>query len=454
VALEIVVLAAGQGKRMRSAVPKVLQPIGGKPMLAHVLETARALEPARIHVVYGHGGDDVKTHFMGWDIDWCEQAEQLGTGHALLQAMPGIGRDNRVLVLCGDVPLVRAATLSGLIGESDSPVTVLTARVADPTGYGRVVRDTNGVVAGIVEQKDATPEQQAIDEVNTGIMVIDGEPLHGWLSRLRNDNAQAEYYLTDIIAMAVADGRRVAGVPADNPREVFGINDKKQLAATEREYQRRLAEALLERGATIADPARLDIRGEVEIGTDVEIDVGVILEGRVRLGNNVHIGPHCIIRDCDLGDGTVVEAHCHLEGARAEGGSTIGPFARVRPGTLLKRGARLGNFVEIKQSEIAEGSKVNHLTYIGDASVGAHVNVGAGTVTCNYDGANKSQTVIGANAFIGSGTMLVAPVKVGEGATIGAGSTITKDAPPEKLTLARARQTTVDGWKRPAKKPK
>lgn len=453
-ALEVVVLAAGQGKRMRSALPKVLQPIAAKPMLEHVLQTARMLAPERIHVVYGHGGEAVRARFADWGLSWCLQAEQLGTGHAVLQAMPAVAAGSRVLVLCGDVPLVSHATLSALVGVDDAPLTVLTARVADPTGYGRIVRDASGHVTGIVEQKDASAAQRAIDEVNTGIMVIDGDRLRSWLGQLRNDNAQGEYYLTDIVAMAVRDGHRVAGVLAEQAEEVFGINDKRQLATTERTHQRRLADELLDRGATLADPERLDIRGNVQIGTDVFIDVGAVFEGNVRLGNNVRIGPYCFIRDCDLGDDSVVEAHCHLDGAHAGEACTIGPFARLRPGTVLRRGAKVGNFVEIKKSEIAEGSKVNHLTYIGDASVGANVNVGAGTVTCNYDGANKYQTIIGANAFIGSGVMLVAPVEIGAGATIGAGSTISKDAPADKLTLARARQTTVETWKRPVKKPK
>jgi bifunctional UDP-N-acetylglucosamine pyrophosphorylase/glucosamine-1-phosphate N-acetyltransferase len=454
VSLDVIVLAAGQGKRMRSALPKVLQPLAGKPLLEHVLETASALAPRQIHVVFGHGGDAVKAHFAKWDLNWCHQAQQLGTGHAVLQAMPDVPTSGRVLVLCGDVPLARVETLQSLLNNGDAPVAVLTAELDDPTGYGRIMRDANANVTGIVEEKDATPGQRDVNEINTGIMVMDVAPLRTWLGKLKNDNAQGEYYLTDVIALAAAEGCKVAGVLAPQAAELLGINDKAQLAATERAYQRRVAARLMAEGATLTDPDRIDVRGKLAIGRDVCIDVGAVFIGNVTLGDSVRIGPNCVIANSELGADTELTAFCHLDGVQTGESCVIGPFARLRPGTVLADKVKIGNFVEIKKSDIAEGSKVNHLTYIGDSVLGPGVNVGAGTITCNYDGANKHQTVIGANAFIGSGVMLVAPVEVGAGATIGAGSTINKDAPENSLTLARARQITIEGWNRPVKKSK
>jgi bifunctional UDP-N-acetylglucosamine pyrophosphorylase/glucosamine-1-phosphate N-acetyltransferase len=450
--LSVVILAAGQGKRMKSDLPKVLQPLAGRPMLEHVIRCARELDPSAIHVVYGHGGEQVREALAGQPVSWVLQAEQHGTGHAVMQAAPGIPDDHTVLVLYGDVPLTRAATLRGLLDCGSDKLAILSVRLADPAGYGRVLRDTAGSVYRIVEQKDANRKEQAVDEVNTGLMAVGAGRLKGWLSQLSNDNAQGEYYLTDVVALAVKDGVRVEAVLAPSAAEVLGVNDKLQLAQVEAEHRRLRAEALMLAGVTVADPARLDVRGEVEHGRDVQLDVNVILEGRVRLGDRVRIGPNVVIRDCEIGDGTVVNAHCVLEQSIIGDGCSIGPFARMRPGNRLANGVHLGNFVEVKNSQIGEGSKANHLTYLGDTTIGVKVNVGAGTVTCNYDGANKHRTMIGDGAFIGSGAMLVAPVTVGEQATIGAGSTVTKDAPAGKLTIERSKQVSIDGWKRPVKK--
>ncbi|HEX7237545.1 MAG TPA: bifunctional UDP-N-acetylglucosamine diphosphorylase/glucosamine-1-phosphate N-acetyltransferase GlmU [Gammaproteobacteria bacterium] len=454
--VSVVILAAGQGKRMNSALPKVLQPLAGRPILAHVLATARALRPAAIHVVYGHGGEEVRAAFADQpDLAWALQAEQLGTGHAVMQAMPAIPDDHRVLVLCGDVPLVRAQTLVRLIGDSTAgKLALLTARLADATGYGRVLRNARGDVTRIVEQNDATDEERRITEINTGLIAFDAKPLRRYLGDLKSNNAQHEYYLTDVVGMAVSERVQVDGIAAESPAEVLGINDRAQLAAAERALQRRLAAELMERGVTLADPERLDVRGEVVVGRDVFIDVGVVLEGRVVLGDRVRLEAYAVVRNCTLGAGTVVHPHCHLESSAAGDDCEIGPFSRLRPGVVLSGHVKVGNFVEMKNTHVAPHSKVNHLTYVGDATVGTKVNVGAGTITCNYDGANKHRTVIGDNAFIGSGVMLVAPVEVGAGATIGAGSTITKDTPEGELTLARSKQVTIPGWQRPKKKPK
>jgi len=450
--LSVIILAAGQGTRMRSALPKVLQPLAGRPMLAHVLDTARLLDPDDICVVYGHGGESVRLTFPADDVRWALQAEQLGTGHAMLQAMPGTPAGNRVLVLFGDVPLLTVSTLAALVDAArDDELLVLTVDLDDPTGYGRILREGDAVI-GIVEEKDATGAQKCITEINTGVMVCDAARLRQWLGRLSNDNAQGEYYLTDIIAMAVADGVAVHGMKASKQVEVMGINDKKQLAHAERSLQARLVDELMAAGVGFADPARVDIRGKLSCGSDVFIDVNAVFEGDVTLGNGVRIESNNLIRDSRLGAGVVVHSNCHIEGATAGDGCEIGPFARLRPGAELSDNVKVGNFVEIKKSRIAAGSKVNHLTYIGDSDVGANVNVGAGTITCNYDGVNKHRTVIGDGAFIGSGVNLVAPVAVGKDATIGAGSTITKRVPDGQLTLARARQLTVKGWKRPQKK--
>ncbi len=451
--LSVVILAAGQGKRMRSALPKVLQPLAGRPMLAHVLATARALAPQSIHVVYGHGGERVPQAFPDSEVDWCLQADQLGTGHAVAQALPRIPQAHTVLILCGDVPLVRPETVERLTAAAEGGLALLTAELDDPRGYGRVLRDERGRVARIVEERDATDDERRVREVNTGLLAAGAADLKGWLERLDNDNAQGEYYLTNVAAMAAAAGRTVEGVLVDSSLEVLGINDKVQLAAAERAFQRREAERLMRAGATLADPERIDVRGRLDVGADVRVDVGCIFEGEVELGDRVSVGAYSVLKDVRLGADTKVHAHSVLEGVAAGEACEIGPFARLRPGADLAGHVKVGNFVEIKKSRIAEGSKVNHLTYLGDTTVGRNVNVGAGTVTCNYDGANKHRTTIGDEAFIGSGVMLVAPVEVGAGATIGAGSTIPRDAPAGRLTVARTRQTTVEGWKRPVKKP-
>ena len=452
--LHVVILAAGEGKRMKSALPKVLQPIAGRPMLAHVVDAARALQPAAIHVVYGHGGDAVRSAFADQpDLLWAEQARQLGTGHAVRQAMPGVPDGAQVLVLYGDVPLIEAGTLKRLLA-APGRLAVLVADLDDPTGYGRVERDAEGRVARIVEEKDADDAQKRIRTINTGIIAAESTALKRWLDALSNDNAQGEYYLTDVFAQAAAEFSAAEMVHVADPLETEGANDPWQLARLERAFQRRQARALCLAGVRVADPARLDIRGNVRAGRDVWIDAGVVLEGEVELGDGVRIGPFCRLKDVRLAAGTEVRAHCDLEGARTEGAVHIGPFARLRPGTVLADGAHIGNFVETKNARIGVGSKANHLAYLGDAIVGAGVNVGAGTITCNYDGVNKSTTTIGDGAFIGSNSSLVAPVAIGADATIGAGSVIGKDAPAGKLTVARAKQLTLEGWRRPTRKPK
>jgi len=452
--LSVVILAAGQGKRMVSDLPKVLQPLAGRPLLAHVVDTARQLRPDAIHVVHGHGGERVREALPDAGIQWVLQAEQLGTGHAVRQAMPAIPDEHIVLVLYGDVPLVRAATLASLVDRAGaSSLALLTAVLPDPAGYGRVIRDTTGRVARIVEHKDANHKELAIAEVNTGLLAAPASRLRRWLSALGRDNAQGEYYLPDCIVAAVRDGVAVEAVVASSATEVLGVNDKLQLAEVEAALRRERATELMRAGVTIVDPARVDIRGEVQCGRDVTLDINVILEGKVRLGDGVRIGPNCLLRDCEVGARTVINANCVLEASAMGADCVIGPFARMRPGNRLADGVHIGNFVEVKNSVIGAGSKANHLSYVGDTDVGAKVNVGAGTVTCNYDGAKKHRTTIEDGAFIGSGTMLVAPVTVGADAVIGAGSTITKPAPAGKLTLERARQQTVDNWKRPSKKP-
>jgi len=453
-ALHVVILAAGEGKRMRSALPKVLQPIGGRPMLAHVIDTARALSPAGIHVVYGHGGEAVRAAFAGQDdLSWHEQAERLGTGHAVQQALPAIPEAVDVLVLYGDVPLTRAETLRRLL-QTDGLLRVLVAEPEDPTGYGRIVRDEQGKVAAIVEHRDADEQQRQIRVINTGIIAAESDPLKRWLSRLSSDNSQGEYYLTDVFAMAAAEYNPAEIVAVADPLEAEGANDPWQLAQLERAFQLRCARALCAQGARLLDPARLDQRGSVRVGSDVEIDANVLLEGEVELGDGVRIGPFTRLKDVRLGAGTVVRAHCDLEGVVAEGAVQIGPYARLRPGTVLADGVHIGNFVETKKAVLGVGSKANHLTYLGDARVGAGVNIGAGTITCNYDGVNKSTTTIGDGAFIGSNSSLVAPVEIGADATVGAGSVVTHDAPAGVLTVSRAKQVALEHWKRPTKKPK
>ena len=450
--LHVVILAAGEGKRMKSALPKVLQKIAGQPMLGHVIVTARALRPAGIHVVYGHHGERVRDAFADQrDLHWSEQAQRLGTGHALQQAMPDVPQDARILVLYGDVPLITADTLQRLL-DAPGRIAVLVADLEDPTGYGRIVRDAQGNVGRIVEHKDADEEQREISTVNTGILVADGEPLRRWLSHLDSDNAQGEYYLTDVFAAAAAEFSAAEMVHVEDPVEVEGANDAWQLAQLERAFQRRAAHALCVAGARLADPARIDVRGEVTVGSDVEIDVDVVFEGRVELADGVRIGPFCRLRNVRLGPGTEVRAHCDLDGAVVEGAATIGPFARLRPGTVLADGVHIGNFVETKNAKVGVTSKINHLSYVGDALIGVGVNVGAGTITCNYDGVNKSTTRIEDGAFIGSNSSLVAPVTIGKEATIAAGSVVTREAPAGRLTVARSRQAVVEGWQRPKKK--
>ena len=450
--LHVVILAAGEGKRMKSALPKVLQKIAGRPMLAHVIDAARALEPAGVHVVFGHGGGQVRAAFADQaDLQWAEQDRQLGTGHAVQQAMPAIPDEARVLVLYGDVPLLTPASLRRLL-DTPRSLAVLAAEPEDPTGYGRIVRDSEGHVAAIVEHKDADDEQRRIGLINTGVIAADAAALRRWLDGLRNDNAQGEYYLTDVFAAAAHEYAAAEIAIVDDPLETEGANDPWQLAQLERAFQLRQARALCVQGARIADPQRLDIRGKVTVGRDVEIDVDVVFEGDVTLGDGVRIGPFCRIKDADLGAGVEVRAHCDIEGAVCGAASQIGPYARLRPGTVLAEGVHIGNFVETKKTTLGRGSKANHLSYLGDAVIGVGVNIGAGTITCNYDGVNKATTTIGDRAFIGSNSALVAPVAIGEGATIGAGSVIGKDAPADKLTVARARQSTVEGWQRPVKK--
>jgi bifunctional UDP-N-acetylglucosamine pyrophosphorylase/glucosamine-1-phosphate N-acetyltransferase len=435
--MNIVILAAGQGKRMRSDLPKVLHPIAGKPMLGHVLDTARRLAAGRICVVYGHGGEQVREALDADDLAWAKQDPQLGTGHAVLQALPHLDQGAQTLVLYGDVPLIRAETLDRLLKVSDGDtLALLTVQLANPRGYGRIVR-ADGRVVRIVEEKDADDAEREIDEVNTGILVAPTAALARWLPSLGNRNAQGEYYLTDIVALAVGEGMAVDAAQPDATWEVEGVNSKVQLAALERIHQRNIADALMEQGVTLADPARIDVRGELVCGKDVFIDVNCVFEGRVELREGARINAHCVIQDA------VVGAH-----------SVIGPFARLRPGTALGADVHIGNFVEVKNSAIADHSKANHLAYLGDATIGSRVNVGAGTITCNYDGVNKFRTVIEDDAFIGSDTQLVAPVTVGRGATLGAGTTLTRNAPADQLTISRARQTTVPGWKRPVKKKK
>lgn len=450
--LHVIILAAGEGKRMKSSLPKVLQPVAGVPMLGHVISAARALQPAAIHVVYGHGGDQVRSALSQQaDLLWSEQRERLGTGHAVAQAMPQVPDDARVLVLYGDVPLIRSRTLQDLLA-ADGKLAVLAAELNDPTGYGRIVRSAEGKVAAIVEQKDADDAQRQIRTVNTGIIAADAADLRRWLGGLSNRNAQGEYYLTDVFAAAAAEYAPAELVLVDDAQETEGANDPWQLSQLERAWQLRAVRQLCVDGARVLDPARVDIRGSVRVGRDVQVDVNVVFEGQVELGDGVQVGPFCRLKDVRLAAGTIVRAHCDLEGAVTEGAVQIGPFARLRQGTVLADGVHIGNFVETKNTVMGQGSKANHLTYLGDARIGSKSNIGAGTITCNYDGVNKSITQIGDNAFVGSNSSLVAPVSIGDGATIGAGSVISKQAAEGKLTVARARQTTIEGWQRPLKK--
>jgi bifunctional UDP-N-acetylglucosamine pyrophosphorylase/glucosamine-1-phosphate N-acetyltransferase len=449
--LEIVILAAGQGTRMRSALPKVLHPVAGNSMLGHVIHSARQLDPQRIHVVIGHGAEVVRERLAADDLNFVLQDKQLGTGHAVAQALPFLTAEN-VLILYGDVPLIEVETLQRLLKKvTPEQLGLLTVTLADPTGYGRIVRDADGKVTAIVEHKDASDAEKAICEGNTGILVVPGVRLADWLGRLSNNNVQGEYYLTDVIEMAVNDGLVVATEQPHDAMEVQGANDRKQLAELERHYQLREARRLMALGVTLRDPARFDVRGDVTVGRDVLIDINVILEGRVIIEDDVVIGPNCVIKNSTLRKGVVVKANSHIEGAIMGEGSDAGPFARLRPGTVLEARAHVGNFVELKNAHLGEGAKAGHLTYLGDAEVGARTNIGAGTITCNYDGANKWKTVLGEDVFIGSNNSLVAPVDISSGATTAAGSTITQNVDNAQLAVGRARQKNIDGWKRPVK---
>ncbi|NMG35577.1 UDP-N-acetylglucosamine diphosphorylase/glucosamine-1-phosphate N-acetyltransferase [Azoarcus sp. TTM-91] len=451
--MEVVILAAGQGKRMRSVLPKVLQPIAGKPMLAHVVDAARALSVQRICVVYGHGGEVVRERLDAPDLAWARQEPQLGTGHAVQQALPHLSDAESALVLYGDVPLIAEATLRRLAeAAGGSRLALLTVELDNPTGYGRILRDGSGRVTRIVEEKDASDAERRVREVNTGILVAPVARLRDWLGRIGNDNAQGEYYLTDIIGLAVVDDVEVVTVQPGAAWETLGVNSKLQLAELERLHQNNIARRLLEDGVTLIDPARIDVRGELVCGRDVEIDVNCVFEGRVELADGVRIGANCVLRNAVVGAGSRIAPFSHVEDSTMGEGCVVGPYARTRPGTVLGKEVHVGNFVEIKNSRIEDQSKANHLAYVGDADVGRRVNIGAGTITCNYDGANKFRTVIEDDAFIGSDTQLVAPVRVGRGATLGAGTTLTKDAPPEQLTVSRAKQLSIAGWKRPQKK--
>lgn len=453
-ALTSIILAAGKGTRMRSKLPKVLHPVAGKPMVQHVIDNAVSLGARETNLVYGHGREQLQTALSHNEVNWVLQEEQLGTGHAVAVAKEHIADDDTVLILYGDVPLTKRTTLEKLLAATpEKGLAVLTVNLDDPSGYGRMLRE-NGKLVGIVEQKDATPEQLAIQEINTGIMAANGELLKRWLSNLSNNNAQGEYYLTDIVAMAHSEGVEITSAQPDHPMEVEGANNRVQLAALERAYQAWQAETLMINGASLADPARVDVRGTVKTGQDVQIDVNVIFEGDVVIGDDVVIGPNCVLKNCTIGDGVVVKANTLIEDAHVAAKCTLGPFARLRPGAVMEEDSHIGNFVEMKKSRLGKGSKANHLTYLGDAEVGEKVNIGAGTITCNYDGVNKSKTIIGDNAFIGSNSSLVAPVEIGATATVGAGSVITSKVENEQLAVARGKQRNLDGWQRPVKKAK
>lgn len=456
--LSTIILAAGKGTRMRSELPKVLHKLANRPLLEHVVNTARSMSPDDIHIVVGHGSELVKEQLSHQissqnNVGWIEQTEQLGTGHAVQQAMPAIEDKNTVLVLYGDVPLIRQDTLHNLMKVTDdNTLALLTVELEDPGGYGRIVRNKEGKVTRIVEHKDANEDELKIAEINTGILAVKASHMHKWLDKLDNNNVQGEYYLTDIISMAVEDGLQIVTSSPQSEIEIMGVNDKQQLSVLEREFQRREADRLMKEGVTLIDPNRFDLRGEIVAGSDVVVDINVILEGKIELGNRVRIGPNTIIKNARIGDDVVIQANCVIEDAVVGEKSIIGPFARLRPETELAASVHIGNFVEIKKSEIGEGSKVNHLSYIGDTTIGSKVNIGAGTITCNYDGANKHRTVIEDDVFVGSDTQLVAPITIGKGATIGAGTTVTRDVPSNELVLSRSEQKSRKGWKRPVKK--
>ncbi len=450
--LQVIILAAGKGTRMYSSLPKVLHSLAGKPLVQHVIDSARKLDAKDITLVYGHGAEQVKNTITDPQLNWCEQSEQLGTGHAVQQAEQFIDDQANVLILYGDVPLLSVATLEKLIkAKQNQALALLTAILDNPVGYGRIVRDSNNSIQKIVEEKDATDEIRTIREINSGVMVVDGNRLKSWLHKIDNNNAQGEYYLTDLIELAVQEGETVNSYIVQDSKQIEGINNKRQLAELEREYQRIQAEKLMTRGVTLRDPARFDLRGQLKTGQDVVIDINVIIEGDCSIGSNVSIGANTVIKNSIIGDNVTILENCIIEQSIIGNACNIGPFARLRPDSELEENAKVGNFVELKKAHIAKGSKVNHLSYIGDTLMGENVNIGAGTITCNYDGANKHVTKIGDNAFIGSNTALVAPIEIGAGATVGAGSTLSKDAEPEKLTFTRAPQKTINGWKRPVK---
>ncbi len=452
--LSIVILAAGQGKRMHSQLPKVLHKLAGKPLLEHVTQTALTLAPTQTPIViYGHQGDILRHHLAHLNVQWVEQTEQLGTGHALQQALPHLNKTDRILILYGDVPLISTATLKHFLQETpDNGVGLITTDLANPYGFGRIIRDAKQQITEIIEEKDANAAQREITEINSGIYLIPGALLTSWLPKLTNHNAQKEFYLTDIIKMALVENIAICATHPTQQEEILGVNNRLQLAELERFYQKKQAEKLLLQGVTLHDPSRFDLRGELIVGQDVVIDVNVIIEGRVIIGNQCSIGPNTILRNTILGDNIEIKANCVIDGAEISANCVIGPFARIRPGTVLAAKAHVGNFVEIKNSDIGEGTKINHLSYIGDAEIGKRVNVGAGTITCNYDGVNKHRTHIGDDAFIGSNSNLVAPIVIGEGATVGAGSTLTRSAPSNQLTICRAQQRSVENWQRPKKK--
>lgn len=450
--LSVVILAAGKGTRMYSDLPKVLHPIAGKPMVKHVIDTVKQLEAEQIHLVYGHGGELLQQQLSSEPVNWVLQSQQLGTGHAMQQAAPFFSDDENILMLYGDAPLITQETLTRLIAaKPENGIALLTVELENPTGYGRIIRE-NGAVVAIVEQKDANDEQRKIREINTGVMVSSGASFKKWLAQLDNNNAQGEYYITDVIAMATKEGFQVQAVQADDFMEVEGANNRQQLAALERYFQKRQADKLLLQGVTIIDPNRFDLRGSVTHGKDVEIDVNVILEGEITLGSYVKIGAGSILKNCTIGDGVEIKPYSVIEDATIGEQAKIGPFSRLRPGTALAAKTHIGNFVEVKNAQIGEGSKVNHLSYVGDAEIGKKCNIGAGTITCNYDGANKFKTIIGDDVFVGSDTQLVAPVIIANGSTIGAGTTVTKDIEPNELVISRVPQKHIKGWQRPIKK--
>ena len=450
--LSVVILAAGKGTRMKSSTPKVLHKLANKPLVEHVYDTAKELGAEEVIVIYGHGGEQVKETCKHFDATWVEQKEQLGTGHAVMQAFDSVNLDNNVLVLYGDVPLTKKETLDELLKDSEGKVALLSVNLDNPFGYGRILRNKDNQVTGIVEQKDASEEQQKIQEVNTGILACNGKTLKRLLNNIDNKNSQGEYYLTDIFELAEKDNIEIKTAQPKASYEVEGVNNRLQLATLERIFQRNIADELMTNGVALADPSRIDIRGNADISNDVYIDINAVIEGNVKIGSGTNIGPNCVIINSKIGENVNIKANCVLENAIVENGCEVGPYARLRPETHLSKNAKIGNFVEIKKANIGEGSKVNHLSYVGDTEMGSNVNVGAGTITCNYDGANKHKTIIGDNVFVGSDTQLVAPVNIADGVTIGAGATVTKDVEEDMLVISRSPQKTISGWERPKKK--